>query len=451
MMNWNQLLSPRRLGKSAPEQVSGLRTDFQRDFDRIVYSSAFRRLQDKTQVFPLAQSDYVRTRLTHSLEAASVGRSLGMLVGDAIIQRYGLEDVSPADVGAILAAACLAHDIGNPPFGHLGESAIQEWFRRSPAGQAALARVDKARHNDFLKFEGNAQGFRLLTRLQSPDNHGGMQLTCATLGTFTKYPRASGADLGGYGGASVKKYGFFAAEREHFADVAAETGLPPRGESIWARHPLAFLMEAADDICYTIVDLEDGFRVGLLSYDEVAGHLTDAVGGSAALTGRLDGIRNEKERVEYLRARAINEVVRQTAECFLDNEAGLLDGSFDTPLVKLIPATQAVAEMKKLGRERVYVAPQVLEIEAAGFRVLGGLLEMFVQAVEEVANAADDASASAQTLLRLLPPQFLGDDGTPDADPYARLIKLTDFVSGMTDSHAVSLYKKLTGISLPGG
>ncbi len=451
MMDWRRLLSPRRLGKDAPEPVTGLRTDFQRDFDRIVYSSAFRRLQDKTQVFPLAQSDYVRTRLTHSLEAASVGRSLGMQVGEAVIARHGLTDITPADLGAILAAACLAHDIGNPPFGHLGEAAIQEWFARSPVGQAAVAGMEAARQGDFLRFEGNAQGFRLLTRLQSPDNPGGMQLTSATLGAFTKYPRASGADLGGYAGASVKKYGFFAAEREHFAAVAAETGLLSRGPDAWARHPLAFLMEAADDICYTIVDLEDGFRVGLLGYDEVAGPLLEAVGGRTGVEARLAGIRNDKERIEYLRARAINEVVRQTAECFLDHEAGLLDGGFDTPLVDLIPAARAVKAMKALGRERVYVAPQVLEIEAAGFRVLGGLLELYAAAVEEVAaRGPQGASVSATTLLRLLPPQFLGEDGLPDADPYTRLIRLTDFVSGMTDSYAVSLFKKLTGISLPG-
>lgn len=452
MMDWNLLLSPRRLGKAAPDPSTGLRTDFQRDFDRIVYSSAFRRLQDKTQVFPLAQSDYVRTRLTHSLEAASVGRSLGMLVGEAVIARHGLKDLAPADLGAILGAACLAHDIGNPPFGHLGEAAIQEWFQKSPAGWEAVERVPLARRRDFLEFEGNAQGFRLLTRLQSPDNPGGMQLTCATLGAFTKYPRTSGAELAGYQGASVKKYGFFAAELDHFADVAAETGLVPRADGAWARHPLAFLMEAADDICYTIVDLEDGFRVGLLAYDEVAGPLTDALGGKDKVAGRLAGIRNPKERIEYLRARAINEVVRQAADCFLDHEAGLLDGSFDRPLVDQIAVAKAVQDMKKLGRERVYVAPQVLEIEAAGFRVLGGLLELFVGAVEEVAEKGKKgASVSSSTLLRLLPPQFLGEDGEPEADPYARLIQLTDFVSGMTDSYAVALYKKLTGISLPGG
>lgn len=446
MMDWSHLLSPRRLGKDAADAESGVRTGFQRDFDRIVYSSAFRRLQDKTQVFPLAQSDYVRTRLTHSLEAASVGRFLGALVGEEIIARHRLEEVGSADVGAILAAACLAHDIGNPPFGHMGEAAIQEWFARTELGRQVLAPLPEAQRSDFLEFEGNAQGFRLVTRLQSPDNQGGMQLTCATLGTFTKYPCASFRQRDGH--IATKKFGFFTPERGLFEEVAAETGLVSIAEGAWARHPLAFLMEAADDICYTIVDLEDGFRIGLLDFEEVAAPMREAI-ADPKLDTRLAGFCDDKERIEYLRARAINQVANQVARAFLDYEGELLDGSFRGELLDEIPAKDAVAKMKELGLDRVYVAEQVLEIEAAGFRVLGGLLQFFVEAVEEVA-ASVKPSLSAKTLVRLLPQQFLGADGQPDADPYTRLIQLTDFVSGMTDSYAVSLYKKLTGISLPG-
>jgi len=190
-MDWNRLLSRARPGLSRQQPDNEARTDFQRDFDRIVFSSAFRRLQDKTQVFPLSQSDYVRTRLTHSLEVSSVGRSLGTMVGDSVIRRHGLKGVYPQDFGAVVAAACLAHDIGNPPFGHAGEDAIRLWFTASATGHRVLERLTEAQRQDFLRFEGNAQGFRIITRLQSPDNRGGMQLTCATLGIFTKYPRAS--------------------------------------------------------------------------------------------------------------------------------------------------------------------------------------------------------------------------------------------------------------------
>ena len=274
-----------------------------------------------------------------------------------------------------------------------------------------------------------------------------MQLTCATLGAFTKYPCASSRQRDGH--IATKKFGFFTPERGFFEQVAAETGLVALADGAWARHPLAFLMEAADDICYTIVDLEDGFRVGLLDFDEVATPMREAI-ADPRLESRLAGFRDDKERIEYLRARAINQVANQVAKAFLDYEGELLDGSFRSELLDEIPARDAVAKMKDLGYGRVYVAEQVLEIEAAGFRVLGGLLQFFVEAVEEVATSPKP-SLSAKTLVRLLPKQFLGMDGKPDPDPYTRLIQLTDFVSGMTDSYAVSLYKKLTGISLPGG
>ncbi|MCC8999561.1 MAG: dNTP triphosphohydrolase, partial [Candidatus Contendobacter sp.] len=216
-MDWNRLLSRARLGVSRQRHDSEARTDFQRDFDRIVFSSAFRRLQDKTQVFPLSQSDYVRTRLTHSLEVSSVGRSLGTMVGDSVIRRHRLQGVYPQDFGAVVAAACLAHDIGNPPFGHAGEDAIRFWFTASATGRAVLEPLTEAQRQDFLRFEGNAQGFRIITRLQSPDNPGGMQLTCATLGAFTKYPRASALPTDPPPGIAFKKFGFYQDDQDLFA------------------------------------------------------------------------------------------------------------------------------------------------------------------------------------------------------------------------------------------
>jgi dGTPase len=251
---WEKLLSSERLG-AGKAPGSAERTAFQQDYDRIVFTSAFRRMKDKTQVFPLSKSDYVRTRLTHSLEASCVGRSLGAVVGREIIARHNLHHVESGDFGAIVAAACLAHDIGNPPFGHAGEDAIREWFRTS----GLLERHDfsPAQKADFERYEGNAQGFRIVSRLQSPANPGGLQLTSAVLATFTKYPRPSQLDSE-LDGKSGKKFGFFQQDAENFAQVARSTGMVERVPGrAWRRHPLAFLVEVADDTCYLIVDMED--------------------------------------------------------------------------------------------------------------------------------------------------------------------------------------------------
>ena len=244
---------------------SAERTAFQQDYDRIVFTSAFRRMKDKTQVFPLSKSDYVRTRLTHSLEASCVGRSLGALVGREIIARHELKNVESGDFGAIVAAACLAHDIGNPPFGHAGEDAIREWFRNS--GLLERHPFTPAQRADFEHYEGNAQGFRIVTRLQNPANPG-LQLTSAVLAAFTKYPRPSSVatELDGKSG---KKFGFFQQDIDNFRQVARSTGLVERiPGTAWRRHPLAFLVEVADDTCYLIVDLEDAARLGFVPYKD---------------------------------------------------------------------------------------------------------------------------------------------------------------------------------------
>lgn len=448
-IDWITALDRNRLGRREPDSGDTARTAFQRDFDRIVFSSAFRRLQDKTQVWPLSGNDYVRTRLTHSLESSCVGRTLGTWVGEQVVARHALADIDPADFGAIVAAACLAHDIGNPPFGHAGEDAIAHWFRTAARGQALLESLPEvAQREDLLRFEGNAQGFRILTRLQSPDNPGGLQLTHATLGAFTKYPRgALGGGAAALEGASGRKFGFFTDDAEAFVEVAGALSLLERSEGAWFRHPLAFLVEAADDICYRVIDLEDAYRQGILGYQEVADRLAAVIGED--VSGRLAPIQGDKERVEYLRARAINTVIRQATDVFLDHEAEILGGHFDQPLLQVIPGAEAVQGLLALAEEKIYVAARVVEIEAAGFQVLGGMLETFSAALEE--HAAGEPSPWARMVLHLVPDQFIGPGRTPDASCYRRLLKLTDFLSGMTDSYAVSLYKKLTGISLPGG
>jgi len=452
-MQWQQLLSRARLGSPEPPKASSARTDFQRDFDRVVFSSAFRRMQDKTQVFPLSKVDYVRTRLTHSLEASSIGRSLGTLVGEQVIDRHGLREFEAADFGSIVAAACLAHDIGNPPFGHSGEDAIRHWAHSAEYGAPRVAMLKGSEREDFLSFEGNAQGFRIITRLQNPDNEGGLQLTSATLAAFTKYPRESCLAGSRYEGISAKKQGFTAADRASFELVAETVGLISRDNhhAMWCRHPLAFLVEAADDISYRVIDIEDGYRLGHFSYQEVLDLFWPLISDPDKQRPRLERIRDLKDRVEFLRAKVINEVIRQALECFMDNEADILEGRFDVPLLQELPVRESLDALIRNARQRIYCAPEVVGIQAAGFQVISDLLERFTQVVDDVAHRGERASPHSRMLIRLVPEQFIGPDRVPVEDAYQRLLMLTDFVSGMTDSYAVSLYKKVTGISLPGG
>ncbi|MEP6669709.1 MAG: deoxyguanosinetriphosphate triphosphohydrolase [Chthoniobacter sp.] len=451
-MQWPHLLCADRLGSSRPAGAEPQRSPFQRDSDRIIFSSAFRRLQDKTQVFPLADNDYVRTRLTHSLEVSSVARSLGAIVGTEICGRGELPEIHPSDFGAIVSAAALAHDLGNPPFGHSGEDAIRVWFETSKVAQDARTMLKKNEQEDLARFEGNAQGFRLITRLQMPDNPG-LRLTCATLGAFTKYPiEALVPDKARiHEGASTKKFGFFQSERELMTEVASRCKLLRRSplHAWWARHPLAFLVEAADDICYRLVDFEDGFRLGFIEYEEVRDRFLNVI-GDPTLREKSEAMREEKERIEFLRALAIGAAVRQTAAAFLEKEGEILDGEFDKPLIDLIPAAGELEAIKQRSVEEIYSTPRGVEIEAAGFSVLGGLLDDFVAAVSDLARRGKHASPRSHKLLRLVPEQSIGPKREPDTNPYQRLLRMIDFVSGMTDSYAVSLFKKIRGISLPG-
>jgi dGTPase len=443
---WEKLLSSERLGAGkAPGTAE--RTAFQQDYDRIVFTSAFRRLKDKTQVFPLSKSDYVRTRLTHSLEASCVGRSLGAVVGREIIARHGLSHVESGDFGAIVAAACLAHDIGNPPFGHAGEDAIREWFRTS----GLLERHDfsPAQKADFERYEGNAQGFRIVSRLQSPANPGGLQLTSAVLATFTKYPRPSHLDRQ-LDGKSSKKFGFFQQDAENFAQVARSTGLVERiPGTAWRRHPLASLVEVADDTCYLIVDLEDAARLGFVPYKDAECLLGD-LAGNATSSGRLSRLHDPKERLEYLRAKAIGRLLESAAAVFLENEDAILSGEFDDELLEQSPVGIPLQAVLKLAKETIYTARPALEIETAGFEVLGALLGLFTNAVETRAGVPGTRYTTRERMLmELLPKQFLGHGGEPDADPYVRLLQVADFVAGMTDSYAVDMFRKLKGFDLP--
>lgn len=444
-MDWKRLLSAKRLGRpNKPDDASPPRTEFTRDYDRIIFSSAFRRLQDKTQVFPLAKSDYVRTRLTHSLEVASVGRSLGMLAADVVglKQPEFKELATPHDLGTIVATACLAHDIGNPPFGHAGESAIQEWFESSDA----IEELKGAERMDLLKFEGNAQGFRTLCTLQQAPQRGGLQLTGAVLGAFTKYPRASEVDGTQKHGISGKKFGFMQSEAELFKELADELGLVRKaGEGdAWHRHPLAFLVEAADDICYHVMDVEDGFKAGCLSFEEIAGLHRPWLAKNRWKRGLT--IDDLGRRVEYFRAITVDTMVRAAVQAFDENYDGLQSGTFDTELAASIPLSREFKAFKDLAKQKVYIARPVVEIEACGFEVIGGLLDSFVRAIDVKAKGVEKGQARARTLLNLMPKTSV-DLGT--ARPFERTLLTTDYVSGMTDSFAVDLYQRIQGISLP--
>ena len=449
-MDWHKLLSKKRLGLGASSSYSyeSGRSEFLKDFDRIVFSSAFRRLQDKTQVFPLPENDFVHTRLTHSLEVSCVGRSLGNLAGQKIIEKnikLGKE-FSQFHFGEIAAAACLAHDIGNPPFGHSGEDAIAEYFRNGNGNKFKKLIDDDKKWTDFIKFEGNAQGFRIITKLQNAGQKDGLRLTSAILAAFTKYPKESLLSSKEKKSNIYRKFGFFQSERDFFQEAAEEVGLIKKNEEDlwWCRHPLAFLVEAADDICYRIMDLEDGFRLGVLSFAETEDLLVSLIRKKELKAYRQ---KEENEKIGYLRAKVINELVNKIVEAFLKNEDKILNGSFESDLISNIPQKKQLEEIKNVSTRKIYSYKSVIERQAAGYEVIGGLLDAFINAVNEMAEPKP--SYRCRNILTLLPKQFLATKDKPDKDIYTRLLKITDFVSGMTDSYAVSLYRKIKGISLP--
>ncbi|WAM28300.1 deoxyguanosinetriphosphate triphosphohydrolase [Myxococcus sp. NMCA1] len=451
-MNWNNLLSPKRLsndGTLISKDEEKERSTFHRDWDRILFSTAFRRMHDKTQVFPLPEDDVVHSRLTHSLEAASVGRSLGMAVGTKVRERENLDARIPYDIGTIVATACLAHDIGNPPFGHSGESAIATFFTDGE-GQTLLNQLTGKERADLTQFEGNAQGFRLLTRLQL-ESDGGLQLTAATLATFTKYPRESHPD----GSlpvdskstrADLKKHGFHQSERDLFRRIAEEVGLKkqpcaPDGYA-WARHPLAFLVEAADDICYSILDIEDGVRLGYVDARDAEAVLRPVA--ERVPTFKIGPARNDdvRSRIGYLRALAIGQFSRECIGAFLDNEAQILDGTFSHSLSKIILSKDDLETLQTLARKKCYNAASVLEIELAGYEAIGGLLSAFANSA-----LADEPSKREKKLIALMT-QRAG--MKPAHSKYEKILRVTDYVSGMTDRYALSLFRRIHGISVPG-
>lgn len=440
-MNWNTLLSFNRPGQKVTTSDQS-RSAFEQDYDRIIFSHPFRRLQDKTQVHPLPEHDFIHTRLTHSLEVSSVGRSLGKRVGEIILQRHPnlKSHYSLFDFGAIVAAASLAHDLGNPPFGHSGEESISDFFRHHPDGQKFQEKVTSEQWNDLIQFEGNAQGFRILSR-----NRFGLKLTFATLGAFIKYPGPSLLDNRDPKRRSQKKYGFFQSEDKAFTELTEQLELTHLKEGSFIRHPLAFLVEAADDICYSIIDLEDGCSLGLVSYAEAVSLFESVITKSNSKLGKLDQITNQQERIGYLRALAISDLMSECSDIFIHNEPEILSGSFDSALADQCTSAGALKKVIAISKEKIYHARQVVEVEAAGHEALPGLLEEFTKAGTCILDGLN--SAKYKNLQKLLPVDISASIKN-ETDTYLMLREIIDFISGLTDRHALSLFRKIKGISL---
>ncbi|MFO8054494.1 MAG: dNTP triphosphohydrolase [Bacteroidales bacterium] len=446
-MDWDSLLHAGRYGALKKPASADMRRPYQRDFDRIVFSTAFRRMQDKTQVFPVPKSDFVHNRLTHSLEVSSVGRSLGSIGGYIILHKENLDSgIHPESFGDIVAAACLAHDVGNPPFGHSGEKAIAKYFS-SAEGARHRPYLSERQWADLLYYEGNAAGFRILTNHHPEEKAGGLLLTYATLGAFSKYPGEAEPKKVKYTGqTSLKKFGFFQSEKEIFDRVATELKLldgSTDSKKAWKRHPLAFLTEAADNICYRIIDLEDGFKLGYIHLEEMEELLKYFL---IYPDKDMDGlktygmIKDHGEKAGYLRAKAINALVKETAKVFDDKYEDIMHGEFDQELTDYIRSDDQFNQTILDCNKRLYNSRKVVEIEIAGYRILSGLLEEFAGILikpEDLPN---------KKLKELIPRQFRPQH---NGNYYDDLMKITDFVARMTDSYAIDLYRKIKGISLP--
>ena len=452
-MNWNTLFSEARItDKTYLHKISPDRTNFERDFDRVVFSSAFRRLQDKTQVIPLPESDFVHTRLTHSLEVSCVARSLGKIAGKTIIERHQLPDLHASDFGAICATAALAHDIGNPPFGHSGEASISHYFTQGKGKSLKEVVNNELLWSDLSNFEGNANGFKILTNY-NPASGGNVNLTFSTLAAFTKYPTRSNKSAEDAeiikGKVSQKKYGYFQSEKDIFRTIFTHLEIDQLTEYAWRRHPLAFLVEAADDICYRVIDFEDGIRIGLIPFHQGEELLKQVIGKEFDAV-RYDQIGDQREKISYLRAKAINTLVNTCSAIFLDTEAELLSGKKDISLIDLIPESisKPLNEILMLSIEHVYRSKNVLEIEIAGFNVVAELLDTFIHAINDYHTFGKNLKKErpySDKLIRLFPKQFL----TGSEDHYLRILRVCEFVAGMTDSYAVTLFRRIKGIELP--
>lgn len=443
-MDWSRLISARRLGQEMHSNMGrDDRSEFKRDYDRLIFSAPFRRLQNKTQVFPLPGSIFVHNRLTHSLEVASVGMSLGHDVAQWLIDDDpSLAQTLLPQIGTIVSTACLAHDMGNPPFGHSGEKAIQTFFSEGP-GQALKGRISSSLWDDLTHFEGNANAFRILTHRFHGRREGGFVMTYTMLASVVKYPFASTA-------ASKKgKFGFFYTEAETFRRIADELGMIRKSADgaplVYARHPLVYLVEAADDICYEIMDIEDAHKLKLLSYEETENLLLRYFDDDRQQRIRRrmeeENLTDRNERVVYMRACAIGELERACAEAFIKNREEIMRGEFQGSLIKACrePVRTAYEQCADLSRVRIYNSKPVLDVELSGYKIMDTLMRVLVEA------AVSPDKFHSQQIIRRVSSQY--DIGASDLE--TRLMAVVDYISGMTDVFALDYYQKINGISLP--
>lgn len=446
-MNWNELLSDRRWGRESegndpPARASGTgrRSHFEQDYDRLVFSPAFRRLQNKAQIFPLPGNVFVHNRLTHSLEVSCVGRSLGSKVSDILEERYGVLPFSSYDISSIVAAACLAHDMGNPPFGHSGERAISSYFSQGE-GLKWREKVlsEGGRWEDFTHFEGNANTFRLLTHRFVGRRPGGFSLTYSTLAAIVKYPYPSTEAI------SEDKFGFFEPEEEAFGCIAKQLGLisSGSGSASYCRHPLVYLVEAADDICYEVMDLEDAFKLRILSIDEVTELMLAFFESEEQEHMRevVSTIDDPNENVAYLRSKTINKLIAEAADTFAQHEEEILQGRFKGSLLHASSERCQIAYQAAIdvAYSRIYSSHDVVDVELAGHRIFAELIDRMMHALEYPQHAY------SKTFLKRVSSQY----DTAIGSTYGRILTTLDYISGMTDLFALDLYRKITGMNLP--
>ena len=443
-MEWKQLISNKRFGQEHKHaERHDDRSEFKRDYDRLIFSSAFRRLQNKTQVFPLPGSIFVHNRLTHSLEVASVGMSIGNDISRRIIKKQpDLKDTLVEEIGTIVSAACLAHDLGNPPFGHSGEKAIQTFFSEGP-GLKIKPMVSSEFWDDITHFEGNANAFRILTHRFKGRRQGGFVMTYSMLASIVKYPFAS--SLAGNHG----KFGFFASEAESYKKIADELGISCKsapGEPLkYARHPLVYMVEAADDICYEIMDIEDSHKLKILSYAETEHLLLSFFDEDIQQKIRQriidEELTDENEKVVYMRASVIGKLENECVAAFLAHEEEILAGTFEGSLIDHISERQkkAYKECEKISYSKIYQSKPVLDIELSGYQIMATLMEVFVEA------AVNPSRFYSKQLLRRVSSQY----DIENENLEERIMAVLDYISGMTDIYALNIYQKINGISLP--
>ncbi len=443
-MEWSQLISNKRFGQEHKHaERHDDRSEFKRDYDRLIFSSAFRRLQNKTQVFPLPGSIFVHNRLTHSLEVASVGMSLGNDISRRIIQkRPELKDTLFEEIGTIVSAACLAHDLGNPPFGHSGEKAIQTFFTEG-VGKKLESAVSSEFWDDITHFEGNANAFRILTHRFKGRRAGGFVMTYSMLASIVKYPFAS--SLAGSHG----KFGFFTSESESYQKIADELGIlcksKPGEPLCYARHPLVYLVEAADDICYEIMDIEDSHKLKILTYAEteqlLLAFFEEDIQAKICQRIKDEGLTDENEKVVYLRASVIGKLENECVAAFIEHEEDILNGTFAGSLIDHISERQCKAYKvcEKTSYAKIYNSKPVLDVELSGYKIMETLMEVFTDA------AINPTRFYSQQLIRRVSSQY----DIENANLEERIMAVIDYISGMTDIYALDIYQKINGISLP--